>query len=274
MRALLTAGCHSTMPIQLFSFENPAKARINSRTDPLSSIARSVVGKRVVEHSKGEIIFSQATTADSLFYIVEGTVILRVVSSWGKEAIVAILGVGDFFGEGCLSGQALRTSTAVAMTNCTTVRLEKQSAIQLIRAEPAVSELFLQHLLSRNTKMQEDLVDQLFNTSEKRLARLLLQLAKFQGDDKPEAIIPKISQETLAEIVGTTRSRVSLFMNKFRRLGLVDYIDRTDVLKVRSTLLNVILNEEPVPSSTVVPIRPRLAAGASGEFTAIRQMSV
>jgi len=198
------------------------------------------VSRRTIEYSKTDIIFSQATTADSLFYVLSGTVILRVVSSWGKEAIIAILGPGDFLGEGCLTGEPYRTSTAVAMTDCSIMRLDKLGAQRLIRDEPAAAELFLQYLLSRNRKMEEDLVDQLFNTSEKRLARLLLQLANFEGDHQAEAVIPKISQETLAEIVGTTRSRVSLFMNKFRRLGLIDYLDHTDVLHVRRSLLNVV----------------------------------
>jgi CRP-like cAMP-binding protein len=208
-------------------------------SDPQACLVKSGVGKRIVEYSQTEVIFCQATTADALFYILERTVILKVVSNWGKEAIVAILGAGDFFGEGCLTGQPLRTSTAVALTDCSIVRLEKLSAIRLVRDEPAVSEFFLHYLLSRNRKMEDDLADQILNTSEKRLARLLLQLARLHGQDRPEAVMPRISQETLAEVVGTTRSRVSAFMNKFRRLGLIDY---TDVLKVKSTL-NVILND-------------------------------
>ena len=220
-------------------------------------LAKNGSGGRVAHYSKGDIIFSQAAAADSIFCILEGTVILRVVSSWGKEAIVAILGAGDFFGEGCLTNQPYRTSTAVAMTSCSLVRLEKNTATRLIRDVPAVSELFLRFLLSRNMKMEEDLVDQLFNTSEKRLARLLLQLARFDDADKDEAVIPKINQETLAEIVGTTRSRVSLFMNKFRRLGLIDYIDHTDVLKVRSRLLDVVLQDGSMASPEMVAARPR-----------------
>jgi len=226
------------MPVQLISSQ---KVQHNvSQTDPLACLASSGVGRRVVRYSKGEVIFSQAAAADAVFYTLEGTVILRVVSSWGKEGIVAILGAGDFFGEGCLSGQPLRTSTAVSMTECTIVRMEKASASRLIRDVPAISELLLHNLLSRNLKMEEDLVDQLFNTSERRLARLLLQLGKVDVENKAEAVIPKINQETLAEIVGTTRSRVSFFMNKFRRLGLIDYLDHTDVLIVRRSLLQVV----------------------------------
>src|ERR1051326_3861309 len=210
------------MPIQLASPQITGKPRSVLPSDPLACLATSGIGRRIMEYAKNEVVFAQAAAADALFYILEGTVIMLVVSSGGKEAIVAILGPGEFFGEGCLRGQALRTSTAVAMSDCSIVRLEKMNAMRLIRDEPAVSELFLRHLLSRNGKMEEDLVDQLFNTSEKRLARLLLQLAKFHGEHKPEAVIPKISQETLAEIVGTTRNFASLLMNKFRRLGLVD----------------------------------------------------
>jgi CRP/FNR family cyclic AMP-dependent transcriptional regulator len=241
------------MPIRLLTSQSSVQTRTGSQSDPLTCLVNSGVGGRIAGYSKSDIIFSQAAPADAVFYILEGTVLLRVVSSWGREAIVAILGRGDFFGEGCLTGQPYRSSTAAAMTDCSIVRLEKRNAVRLIRDEPAVSELFLHYLLSRNMKMQDDLVDQLFNTSEKRLARLLLQLARFDEDDKPEAVIPKINQETLAEIVGTTRSRVSLFMNKFRRLGLVDYIDHTDVLKVRSTLLNVILDDGASRSRDIVP---------------------
>ena len=238
--ACYLGGC---MPMRPLTTQGSVQIRTGLQPDPLTCLVNNGVGGRVAAYSKNDIIFSQAAPADAVFYIIEGTVLLRVVSSWGREAIVAILGVGDFFGEGCLTGQPFRTSTAAAMTDCSIMRLEKRNAVRLIRDEPGVSELFLRYLLSRNMKMQEDLVDQLFNTSERRLARLLLQLARFDEDDKSEAVIPKINQETLAEIVGTTRSRVSLFMNKFRRLGLVDYIDHSDVLTVRSGLLNVILHD-------------------------------
>jgi len=241
------------MPIQLAPSQSSIKPRHDLQSDPLVSLATGGVGRRVAHYSKSEIVFSQAATADAIFYVLEGTVILRVVSSWGKEGIVAILGAGDFFGEGCLSGQPLRTSTAAAMTECTIVRIEKHTAIRLIRDVPAVSELLLNNLLSRNMKMEEDLVDQLFNTSERRLARLLLQLGKVDGEDRAEAVIPKINQETLAEIVGTTRSRVSFFMNKFRRLGLIDYLDNSDVLKVRRSLLNVVLREGTSHLSNLTP---------------------
>ena len=255
------------MPIQqTFSPQHSPKYRTGLQSESLLCLAKNGAGARISHYSKGDIIFSQAAPADAVFCILEGTVILRVVSSWGKEAIVAILGDGDFFGEGCLTNQPYRTSTAVAMTDCSIVRLEKNTATRLIRDVPAVSELFLRFLLSRNKKMEEDLVDQLFNTSEKRLARLLVQLARFDGADKSEAVIPKINQETLAEIVGTTRSRVSLFMNKFRRLGLIDYIDHTDVLKVRSRLLDVLLQQEgaSLPSTDLVAARQGAAQYCPG----------
>lgn len=263
-------SANSTMPIQLSSLHDPGKPRTILQSDPLARLARNAVGRRVAEYRKNEVIFSQAMAASALFYILEGTVMLKVVSNSGKEAIVGILGAGDFFGEGCLTGQPLCTSTAVAMTDCSIVRLEKQSAIRLIRDEPDVSELFLRYLLSRNMRMEEDLVDLLFNTSEKRLARLLLQLAKFHGEGKPEAVIPKISQETLAGIVGTTRSRVSLFMNKFRRLGLVDYVGHTDVLKVRCALFNVVLHDGCAPMPNVIFEQPSLNVG---KYCAERQLS-
>ena len=201
--------------------------------------ATSSVGRNVVKYSKGEAIFSQGETANAIFYIQEGKINLRVFSDSGREAIIALLGVGDFLGEGCLSGESFRTATATAMTDCSVMRLEKQSAARLIREEPAFSELFVHYLLSRKVKIEEDLVDQLLNSSEKRLARVLVQLANSD-------VIPKISQETLAEMVGTTRSRVSFFMNKFRKLGLVDY---KNGLEVHSSLLDVIVHDGPCPAA-------------------------
>jgi len=257
------------MPIRLFSQQTPDDPRATLQSDSLLCFVKGGVSRRVIEYSKSDVIFSQATAADALFYVLAGTVILRVVSSWGKEAIIAILGPGDFLGEGCLTGEPYRTSTAVAMTDCSIMRLDKMGALRLIRDEPAASELFVQYLLSRNKKMEEDLVDQLFNTSEKRLARLLLQLANFNGEHQVEAVIPKISQETLAEIVGTTRSRVSLFMNKFRRLGLIDYIDHTDVLRVRSSLLNVVRQETPSPMPHIPTSRHKPDA-----YCEVRQMAM
>ena len=186
------------------------------------------------------MIFAQGDPANSIFYLQKGRVKLTVVSHNGKEAVVAILGAGDFFGEGCLARQPLRMSTATAMDECSIMRLDKTRVIRMLHEEPTFSELFVAHLLSRSIRVEEDLIDHLFNSSEKRLARVLLLLANFGKEGQPEPVIPKISQETLAEMVGTTRSRVSFFMNKFRRLGFIDYKDR---LEVHSSLLNVVLHD-------------------------------
>jgi len=175
-----------------------------------------------------------------VFYIQEGRVKLTVVSRQGKEAVIAILGPGDFFGEGCLAGQPTRMASAAAMSECSIMRLEKAALIRILREEPEFSEMFLMHVLSRNIRFEADLVDQLFNSSEKRLARVLLLLANFGKPGEPQAVIPKISQETLAEIIGTTRSRVSYFMNRFRKMGFIDY---NGGLEVHSSLLNVVLHD-------------------------------
>jgi len=195
-------------------------------------------GKRILEYHENRIIFAQGDPADAVFYIREGKIKLTVTSQQGKDAVVAIVGVGDFLGEGCLAGQPLRMATATAMTNASTIRIEKNTMNELLHQRGKFSEEFMAYLLSRNIRVEEDLVDQLFNSSEKRLARTLLLLAQFGKEGKPETIVPKISQETLAEIVGTTRSRVSYFMNKFRRLGFIEY---NGGLNIHSTLLNVIL---------------------------------
>ncbi len=185
-------------------------------------------------------IFVQGQAADTLFYLREGKVKLTVLSKQGKEAVVAILKEGDFFGEGCLAGQTFRMASAVAMSECCTIKVEKAAVLRLLHEEPSFNELFLAHLLARNIKIEEDLVDQLFNSSEKRLARVLLLLANFGKDGGPQAVIPKISQETLAEIIGTTRSRVSYFMNRFRRFGFIDY---DGGLEIHSSLLSVVLHD-------------------------------
>ena len=177
-----------------------------------------------------------------MFYIQKGKVKITVVSEQGKEAVVAVLGPDEFCGEGCLTGQPLRLATATAMTDCEIMRLEKATMIHVLHEEPAFSEMFVSHLLARTVRVEADLVDQLFNSSEKRLARALLLLANFGKDGRPEPIIAKVSQETLAEMIGTTRSRVSYFMNKFRKLGLIDYNGR---IEIHSSLLNVVLHEEP-----------------------------
>src|SRR6266566_1874519 len=189
-----------------------------------------------------QIVFSQGEPADSVFYIQEGKVKVTVLSEQGKEAIVAILGTGDFCGEGCLAGQPRRMATAAAMEDSKIMRLEKAAMIRLLHDEPEFSERFMSHLLARNVRVEADLVDQLFNSSEKRLARLLLILANFGKDGKPVPVIAKISQETLAEMIGTTRSRVSFFMNRFRKMGLINYNGH---LEIHSSLLNVILHDDP-----------------------------
>jgi CRP-like cAMP-binding protein len=211
--------------------------------DPRSFLAKVGAGRTITEYRKNQRIFAQGDPADALFYIQKGKVKRTVVSRHGKEAILAVIGPGDFFGEGCLAGQQRRMSTAVALADCSIVRVEKMAAIEVIRDQPRFSELLVSHLLSRNIRIEEDLVDLLFNSSEKRLARILLLLANFGKNGKPEQVIPKISQETLAEMVGTTRARVSFFMNKFRKLGFVTY---DGGLEVHSSLLNVILHDEPL----------------------------
>jgi CRP/FNR family transcriptional regulator, cyclic AMP receptor protein len=197
--------------------------------DPQEFLARTTDGQTVTKYQKDQLVFCQGDTADALFYLRSGIVKVTVVSQQGKEAVLVLLGIGDFFGEGCLNGQTQRLTSAVAMEECTTARLEKSVVARTLHEEPAFAEMFIAYLLTRNLRMEADLTDQLFNSSEKRLARLLLILANFGKEDKPETIIPKISQETLAEMVGTTRSRISFFMNKFRRLGLVDYNGHTTV---------------------------------------------
>jgi len=208
--------------------------------DPKAFLAKVGKGRALAEYQKNQRIFSQGDPADAIFHIQTGKVKLTVVSKQGKEAVVAILGTDDFFGEGCLAGQPLRMASASAMSVCSIMRLEKPAVIRLLHNEPAFSELFVHYLLSRNIRIEEDLVDQLFNSSEKRLARVLLLMANFGKEGKAEPVIPKISQETLAEIVGTTRSRVSFFMNRFRKLGFIEY---NGGLEVHSSLQNVVLHD-------------------------------
>jgi CRP-like cAMP-binding protein len=205
-----------------------------------SFLAKAGKGRTIGIYARTRVIFSQGDAADSLFYLQKGKVKLSVVSAQGKEAVIAILGDGEFFGEACLGAQIRRMSTAVAITDCLVVRLDKAAAVRVLHAEPSFSELMVAHLLSRTIRIEEDLIDQLFNSSEKRLARVLLMLANFGKEGKLEPIVAKISQQTLAEIVGTTRSRVSFFMNKFRKLGFIEYNDH---LEVHSSLLNVVLHD-------------------------------
>src|SRR6202045_3681079 len=210
--------------------------------DPKSFLAEVGDGRSIERYRKDQIVFSQGDPADAVFYIERGKVKVTVVSEQGKEAVVAMLETNDFFGEGCLAGQAQRIATVATMTDSVIARLEKAAIVRVIQQEPAFSEMFIAHLLARAIRVEADLVDQLFNSSEKRLARLLLLLANFGKEEKPEPMIAKISQETLAEMIGTTRSRVSYFMNKFRQLGLIDYNGR---IEVHSSLLNVVLHDKP-----------------------------
>ena len=199
-------------------------------------------GKTVKEYSANRNIFRQGDTADSVFFLRNGKVKLTVTSKEGKEAIVAILNADEFFGEGCLAGQPLRMAAAGAITDCTIVRVEKQKMTTLIHEQHAISEVFVSHLLSRNIRYEADLVDQLFNSSERRLARILLLLSHFGKDSRSERVLPRVSQEDLAQMVGTTRSRVSHFMNKFREHGFIDYAD-SGGLTVNNSLLSVVLHD-------------------------------
>jgi CRP-like cAMP-binding protein len=208
-----------------------------------SFLAKVGEGRSLGNYRKEQIVFSQGDPADAVFYIHKGKVKLTVVSEQGKEAVVAILGTNEFFGEGCLVGQVQRMASVATMTDSIIVRLEKAAIVRVIHQEPAFSEMFIAHLVGRAIRVEADLVDQLFNSSEKRLARLLLLLANFGKEGRPEPIIAKISQETLAEMIGTTRSRVSFFMNKFRKLGFIHY--NGDGVEVHSSLLNVVLHDEP-----------------------------
>jgi len=216
------------------------KPRAKPAFEPRSILTKAGQGRTSADYRKNQPVFAQGDAADGVFYIRKGKVKLTVVSNDGKEAVIAILGADDFFGEGCLAGQLRRMASATAMSDSSIMRIEKQEVIFQMRAHPAFAELFLQYVLSRNIRIEEDLVDQLFNSSEKRLARVLLLLANFGKESKPEPLISKISQETLAEMVGTTRARISFFMNKFRRLGFIEY---NGGLHVHGSLLNVILHD-------------------------------
>jgi CRP/FNR family cyclic AMP-dependent transcriptional regulator len=210
--------------------------------DPSEFLAKADGGRTISKYIKNQVIFSQGESADAVFYIQTGKVKVAVVSEHGKEAVVAVLGPDEFCGEGALAGQLRRMATASAMTECQVMRVEKAAIMRVLHEEAAFAEMFLAHLLARTMRVEEDLVDQLFNSSEKRLARTLLLLANFGKESRPEPILAKISQETLAEMIGTTRSRVSQFMNKFRRLGLITY---NGSIEVHSSLLNVVLHEQP-----------------------------
>jgi len=196
--------------------------------------------RAILHCRKNKVLFSQGDQANAIFYVQKGRVKLTVLSKHGKEAVIGILATGDFFGEGCLAGQPVRMSTATALAECSILRLEKAGIVRLLHEEPAFADLFLKYLLTRNVRFEEDLVDQLFNSSEKRLARVLLLLANFGKEANPEPVVSKISQETLAAMIGTTRSRVSFFMNRFRKLGFIEY---NGELKVHNSLLTIVLHD-------------------------------
>ena len=219
-------------------------SRKNREFNPNTFLATIGQGRKNVKVARKRRIFAQGDTADAVFYIQTGKVRLTVVSKVGKEATIGILSEGNFFGEGALAGQTLRMGSAVAMTDCQVLRIEKKAMMAALHRENSLSDMFVAYLLARNIRYEEDLVDQLFNSSEKRLARVLLMLAHFGKEGVPEPVVPKISQETLAEMVGTTRSRVSFFMNRFRKLGFIHYAGGVEGgLQVHSSLLNVVLHD-------------------------------
>ncbi len=218
-----------------------ARKRKDREFDPHQFLASIGEGRKILSFRKKQNIFSQGDPANAVFYLQKGKIKLTVVSKTGKEATIGILNDGMFFGEGSIAGQALRMSSATAATDCTVLRIDKEPMMQALHREHTFSDLFVAYLLARNIRYEEDLVDQLFNSSEKRLARILLLLARFGKEGSPETVVPKISQQTLAEMVGTTRPRVSFFMNRFRRLGFVDYSGGG--LRVHSSLLSVVLHD-------------------------------
>ena len=220
---------------------SPVAAKKLSQFDPKIFLSIINGGRKIAAFPKKQTIFAQGDSSDAVFYIQEGKVSLTVVSKIGKEATIGILTVGAFFGEGCLTGQPVRICSAIALTDCLVMRIDKKSMMEVLHREHAFSDMFVAYLLSRNIRYEEDLVDQLFNSSEKRLARILLLLAHFGKEGVPQIVIPKISQETLAEMVGTTRSRVSFFMNRFRKLGFVEY--DSGGMQVHSSLLNIVLHD-------------------------------
>jgi CRP-like cAMP-binding protein len=228
----------------LVSMKFSAVATKTRGFDPDTFLATIGAGRKILSVPKKQVIFAQGDSADSVFYIQNGKVRLTVVSQAGKEATIAIVGERNFFGEGALAGQVLRMGSAEAMTDCDLLRVEKKAMMEALHREHAFSDMFVAYLLARNIRYEEDLVDQLFNSSEKRLARVLLLLAHFGKEGIPETVVPKISQETLAAMVGTTRSRVSFFMNRFRKMGFIHYAGGTEgALQVHSSLLNVVLHD-------------------------------
>jgi CRP/FNR family transcriptional regulator, cyclic AMP receptor protein len=223
-------------------FDEERKRGGGASFDPRKFLAKVGDGKTIAKYQKDQVVFAQGDAADAVFYLQKGRVKITVVSEQGKEAVVGILETGHFFGEGCLNGHPLRLTTATAVGECVITRITKAAMIVTMHDEPEFSELFMAYLLTRNSRIEEDLIDQLFNSSEKRLARLLLLLANFGKEGKTEPVIGRFSQETLAEMIGTTRSRVSFFMNKFRKLGYIDYNGK---LEIHNSLLNVVLYDKP-----------------------------
>ncbi len=235
------------------------RKNITTSFDPKAFLAKVGAGKTVSKFQTDQIIFSQGAAADAVFYVQKGKIKLTVISKRGKEAVVGLLGPGHFFGEGCLNGHALRVTTATAIDECLITRIAKAAMMTTMHEQPKFSELFMADLLSRNSRIEEDLIDQLFNSSEKRLARVLLLLANFGKEDAPEPIVGKFSQEILAEMIGTTRSRVSYFMNKFRKLGYIKYNGK---LEIHNSLLNVVLYDKPEVTTTR---RARRKTGSAGD---------
>jgi len=215
-------------------------AEEDTRYDVADALTRMGLRKKTLHYKKDQKVYRQGDAANHVYYLEQGKVKITIVSRGGKEAVLALLAENDFFGEGCLTGQRLRLSTATAISDCTVVSLDKKIMRQAMHTESSFSDRFISHLLARNQRIEEDLVDQLFNSSEKRLASILLLLANFGKEGRLEPVLPQISQTTLAEMVGTTRPRINQFMNKFRKLGFIDY---NDTLEVHSSLLNVILND-------------------------------
>jgi CRP/FNR family transcriptional regulator, cyclic AMP receptor protein len=218
--------------------EKPAKDSFDARV----FLAKVGAGKTILEFDKGQTVFEQGDAAETVYYVQQGRVKLTVLSDQGKEAVVGILEPGQFFGEGCLNGHKLRISTTTAMEHCVITAITKPAMVAALHDEPTFSDLFMTYLLTRNSRIEEDLIDQLFNSSERRLARMLLLLANFGKEGNPQPISPHVSQETLAEMIGTTRSRVSFFMNKFRKLGLINYNGH---IEVNSSLLSAVLHDRP-----------------------------
>jgi CRP-like cAMP-binding protein len=219
----------------------PNKKKKKIPFDPKAFLAQIGEGRTIAERDHNQVIYAQGDTADSVYYILNGKVKITVLSQTGKEAVLAILGAGDFFGEGCLNGHTRRMATVTTMTECTLMRLTRTTMLRALRDEPALSSMFIMYLLHRNYRVEEDLVDQLFNSSEKRLARILLLLANFGKEKESELVAAPINQETLAEMIGTTRSRVNFFMNKFRRLGFIDY--NGGGIEIHNSLLHMVLHD-------------------------------